>query len=215
MIPGTRVADAGSMIRFARSTALLPIALLFAFGACEQHPDGTRMPTERTPGNPIPAPHHAVCILRPVGDSGVTGLVNFWNMENGVRVVGKVTGLTPGKHGFHVHEYGDLRDTATGKSAGGHFNPENAPHGARTAEQRHVGDLGNIEANDQGVAEFDFRDQRIAMNGGHSILGRGLVVHAKEDDFGQPTGNAGARVAFGVIGVADPAESPSAESSGK
>jgi len=146
----------------------------------------------------------AVARIMAVGDSGVGGLVRFERSDTGVHVTGRITGLSPGKHGFHVHQFGDLSDTATGKSAGGHFAPRGMPHGHRTDEIRHVGDLGNIEANADGIAEIDLTDGTIQLDGPYSILGRAIVVHADADQFVQPTGAAGKRVGFGVIGIAKP-----------
>jgi Cu-Zn family superoxide dismutase len=78
------------------------------------------------------------------------------------------------------------------------------PHGGPTDVQRHVGDLGNIVADEQGNAHYDWTDTKLSFNGEDSIIGRGVIVHAGEDDLkSQPTGNAGARVACGVIGVAE------------
>lgn len=145
----------------------------------------------------------AVAELVAIGESGVTGSVKFVDMGDEVRVTGKVTGLTPGKHGFHVHEKGDLSDKETGKSAGGHFNPTDEPHGRPSDEERHIGDLGNIEANEDGVATIDMTDSVICLEGEHSIVGRALMIHQGEDQFTQPSGDAGDRVAFGKIEVAD------------
>ncbi|MCA9133707.1 MAG: superoxide dismutase family protein [Planctomycetales bacterium] len=148
------------------------------------------------------APAAAICLLQAVGDSQVSGTVRFRQVDAGIHVSGEVRGLSEGKHGFHVHEFGDLSDMREGKSAGGHFNPGDLPHGHREDEQRHVGDLGNIEAGADGVAKFEFTDRKITLAGSHSILGHALVVHAGEDKFTQPSGDAGGRVAVGVIGVA-------------
>jgi Cu-Zn family superoxide dismutase len=91
-------------------------------------------------------------------------------------------------------------------STGGHFNPEGLPHGGREAKERHVGDLGNVTADSNGVASFKMLDHKVKLSGPHSVIGRGLIVHAKEDDEKtQPTGDAGGRVAGGVIGVANDA----------
>jgi Cu-Zn family superoxide dismutase len=148
------------------------------------------------------APERARVDLQQIGDSGVTGVVRFERTGDTLHVSGRIEGLTPGKHGFHVHESGDLSDTQTGESVGSHFAPEGQPHGLQDAETRHVGDLGNIEAGEDGVAVIDIRDAHVKLHGEHSIIGRALVVHENEDDGGQPTGNAGGRVAFGVV-VAD------------
>ena len=140
----------------------------------------------------------AVAQLQPTAGNAVTGTVTFSSAANGVRVVAEVAGLTPGDHGFHVHQTGDC-SAPDGTSAGGHFNPEAHDHGPRTAEVRHVGDLGNLTVDADGNAHLDFVDTGIALSGEHSIVGRGVIVHASPDDYSQPTGNAGARVACGVI----------------
>jgi superoxide dismutase, Cu-Zn family len=147
-------------------------------------------------------PTRAVAVLHPTAGSKVEGQVTFAKSDGGVKISAHVTGLTPGKHGFHIHEFGDCT-AADGTSAGGHFNPAGAPHGAPTDAKRHEGDLGNIEANASGVADLEYVDSHAGFEGETSILGRGVIVHAGTDDFKtQPTGNAGGRVACGVIGVA-------------
>nr|MBD3621032.1 superoxide dismutase family protein [Sunxiuqinia sp.] len=143
----------------------------------------------------------AVCDLHPTGGNDVTGTVTFSQSGAGVVVVADVEGLTPGKHGFHIHQYGDC-SSLDATSAGGHFNPDEKQHGAPAAEMRHVGDLGNLEADQNGRATYEQVDSSISLNGDHSIIGRAIIVHAGEDDLtSQPTGNAGARVACGVIGI--------------
>jgi Cu-Zn family superoxide dismutase len=149
-------------------------------------------------------PTKAICIMQSLSGSKVTGVVYFTQKGDVIEITGKITGLTPGKHGFHVHEFGDLTNPE-GMSTGGHFNPDNKKHGSPHAEDRHVGDLGNIVADKDGVAELNFTDKIIKLHGPHSIIGRGLIVHAKEDDEKtQPTGDAGGRVGGGIIGVAAP-----------
>lgn len=86
----------------------------------------------------------------------------------------------------------------------GHFDPTGKPHGSPEAKERHIGDLGNIEAKEEGVAKFEMRDDKIQLTGPPSILGQSVVVHEQVDKFTQPSGDAGGRVAFGVIGVASP-----------
>ncbi|XP_075226338.1 superoxide dismutase 1 [Lycorma delicatula] len=150
-------------------------------------------------------PVKAVCVLN--GEQ-VKGTVYFEQGESDepVKVTGEVTGLGKGLHGFHVHEFGDNTNGCT--SAGPHFNPHNKEHGGPTDCDRHAGDLGNVTANDCGVANVDICDKGIALTGPLSIIGRTLVVHADPDDLGKgghelskTTGNAGARVACGVIGI--------------
>ncbi len=144
----------------------------------------------------------AVAVLNPVSGSGVTGVVTFTKVDNGIKVVADLQGLTPGKHGFHVHQWGDCT-APTGDSAGGHFNPEGKQHGAPASNERHVGDFGNITAGSDGKAHYEWTDQMIAFAGRDSIIGRGLIVHANPDDLvTQPAGNSGPKVACGAIGIA-------------
>ena len=117
-------------------------------------------------------------------------------------IKGTVTGLEPGLHGFHIHEFGDMTDGC--KSMGGHYNPDNVEHGDIT--QGHVGDLGNITADESGTAKFTIEAKRVELIGSRSVIGRGFVVHSDEDDLGKggdeeslKTGNAGDRLACGVI----------------
>jgi Cu-Zn family superoxide dismutase len=144
----------------------------------------------------------AVCVIHPTKGNKVSGLVTFTQEGDSIKVVADVEGLTPGKHGFHIHEYGDC-SAPDGTSTGGHFNPTNQPHGAPTDVLRHVGDLGNLVADKDGKAHYEWTDHVISFKGQNSIIGRGIIIHAGEDDLHtQPTGNAGARVACGVIGIA-------------
>ncbi len=135
--------------------------------------------------------------------TGVKGRVTFTQDGSTIHVHAEISGLTPGEHGFHIHEFGVWSED--GMASGGHFNPAMAPHAGREKSKRHVGDLGNINANANGNATLDVDDHMLSFHGPHSIIGRGLVVHEKVDDLKtQPTGNAGGRLAVGVIGVAKP-----------
>lgn len=115
---------------------------------------------------------------------------------------GTISGLEPGEHGFHIHEFGDMSDGC--KSMGAHYNPDNVNHG--DINDGHVGDLGNVEADQDGKADFSIKAHRVDLIGDRSVVGRGLVIHADEDDLGKggndeslKTGNAGDRLACGVI----------------
>lgn len=144
----------------------------------------------------------AVAVLQPTEGNAVHGIVTFTKVTEGIKVVADIEELSPGKHGFHIHEYGDC-SAPDGTSAGGHFNPNNMPHGAPTDLERHAGDLGNLEADAEGKAHYERIDNLISFSGLHSIIGHSIIIHAGEDDFTtQPTGNAGPRVACGVIGIA-------------
>ena len=146
--------------------------------------------------------HKAVAVLHPTQGNNASGTVYFSRTKNGVKVEADITGLSTGIHGFHIHEFGDCT-AADGTSAGGHYNPENQSHAGPDQAKRHLGDLGNIEADNSGNAHYERTDTQLKFDGRDSIIGRGVIVHAGEDDLvSQPSGNAGPRVACGVIGVA-------------
>ncbi|XP_049860082.1 superoxide dismutase [Cu-Zn]-like [Schistocerca gregaria] len=148
----------------------------------------------------------AVCVM--IGEV-VNGLIRFYQEKEDapVEITGEIKGLDKGKHGFHVHEFGDISDGCT--SAGPHYNPLAKDHGGPDDADRHIGDLGNVTADEDGVAKVCISDKLISLTGKHSIIGRTLVVHADPDDLGKgghplsrTTGNSGARVACGIIGLA-------------
>jgi superoxide dismutase, Cu-Zn family len=144
----------------------------------------------------------AIAVLHPTTGSNVAGTVTFTASGDSVKVVADITGLTPGKHGFHIHEFGDCSDPKA-VSAGGHFNPGHKQHGAPDAAERHAGDLGNMEADASGKAHLELTDRVMKLSGSDSIIGHAVIVHEKADDLKtQPTGDAGGRLACGVIGVA-------------
>jgi len=141
----------------------------------------------------------ATAMLHPTEGNNVQGTVTFTKAPNGVRIVAVVRNLEPGKHGFHIHEHGDC-SAHDASSAGGHFNPTGKKHGGPDNPERHVGDMGNLEADENGIAHYDRIDELMTLTGKDSIIGRSVVVHAGEDDLHtQPTGNSGARIACGVI----------------
>ena len=149
----------------------------------------------------------ATALLRSTQGNTAQGTVIFLQEGTAVRIVVDITGLSPGKHGIHIHEFGDC-SAADALSAGGHFNPANKAHGCADSKERHIGDLGNIEADRSGKVKVDWIDRKISLSGVNSIIGRSVVIKAKPDDcVTQPGGGAGPRVACGVIGVvAQPGE---------
>jgi Cu-Zn family superoxide dismutase len=152
-----------------------------------------------------PAIGVAIAVLHPTAGQHCHGIVRFSAQEDSIKVVADLEGLTPNqKHAFHIHQFGDCSST-DGMSAGGHYNPEGHQHGLPDAENRHAGDLGNVQADTDGKAHYEITVSNISILGQKNpILGRAVIVHAKPDDGGQPVGNAGGRIACGVIGAANP-----------
>ena len=180
--------------RMTFGTAVFAAVLTVLLGGCQPQ----RMEEQATTAS------KAVAAVHPTEGSGVHGTVTFTKSDGALRVVADIEGLTPGKHGFHLHEYGDC-SAPDATSAGGHFNPDGQAHSGPTAAERHCGDLGNLTAAADGRAHLDWTDPLLSFGGVHSIIGLAVILHAGEDDLtSQPTGNAGGRVACGVIGVAKP-----------
>jgi len=134
-----------------------------------------------------------------------TGVITFVQTDPNTCVISyDLKGMTPGLHGFHVHEKADFSNGCT--SAGPHYNPFGKKHGAPTDEERHVGDLGNVQAGEDGTSKGSITDSMIKLFGAQSVIGRSLMVHADPDDLGKggvelsfTTENAGARIACGEI----------------
>jgi Cu-Zn family superoxide dismutase len=147
------------------------------------------------------APARATAGLKATKGNKTIGEADFEQVGNKVRVVIFVEGLKPGQeHGLHIHEKGDC-SSGDGMSAGGHFNPHGKPHGHPKSSERHAGDLPSLSANKQGRAKVQVEvDGLTVAPGPASVVGRAVIVHADPDDYKtQPTGNAGARLACGVI----------------
>ena len=142
----------------------------------------------------------AVAELKPTQGNKAAGTVKFEEADGKVHVVADFTGLPPGKHGLHVHENADC-SAPDASSAGSHFNPGNKQHGAPNAAEHHAGDFGNIDADAAGRAHLDTTLSFVTVTDGpKSVVRHSVIVHAAPDDFKtQPTGNAGARLACGVI----------------
>lgn len=132
--------------------------------------------------------------------STITGTARFEDVKGGLKVTVTLTGVPDGEHALHIHEFGDCSDS--GKAAGSHYNPKGAPHGhaLKDAKKAHPGDLGNVTAKD-GKVTFEGVLPKPSLMGKLAVAGRSIVLHEKADEFSQPVGNAGGRIACGVIGV--------------
>lgn len=144
----------------------------------------------------------AVATLQSKSGSSTQGTVRFSPAGNKVSVIAEITGLKPNaEHGFHLHEKGDC-SSADGLSAGGHFNPGGKPHGHLAANEHHAGDMPNLkaDANGRATATFELSTVSIGTGAANDIMGKAVIVHRDPDDYkSQPVGNAGARLACGVI----------------
>ena len=134
-------------------------------------------------------------------DSKLSGKATFTEVDGGVQVKVQVAGAPTGKIATHVHEKGDC-SAPDGSSAGGPFNPASHPHALPPSAERHLGDLGNIDvgADGSGTTEITIKGASLKEGDPNSFLGKAIIVHAKQDDGGQPVGNAGGRIGCGVIG---------------
>ena len=142
----------------------------------------------------------AVATLAPTAGNSAHGTVEFQERSDGsVEVTARLNDVPPGTHGFHIHEKGDCGDN--GNAAGGHFNPGGNPHGAPNVGAHHAGDFGNIVADAAGNARMSFTTRSITLAAGErSAVGKAVILHAKADDLQtQPTGDAGGRIACGVV----------------
>ncbi len=167
-----------------RAASAITLAGALTLGACSDEPVG-----------------RAVAELEPAAGSTVTGTVDFTTTPDGTRIEANLQGLDSGLHGLHIHENGDC-SAPDASSAGGHFNPDDQPHGAPSdpAVAHHAGDLGNLRADENGEARATIVDSELTLLGEFGILQRSVIVHAQADDLeSQPAGEAGARVACGVI----------------
>ena len=142
----------------------------------------------------------AMAQLAPTQGNKVSGTVTFVQSGDKLKVFAEVSGLTPGLHGFHIHEKGDC-SAPDGTSAGGHFNPTSKPHGNPERGEHHAGDMVQLVADDKGIArQVSYIEGPTLGEGPGNIIGRSVIVHAALDDYKtQPTGNSGGRQACGVI----------------
>jgi len=189
------------MTKFSKSllTLFIGTVLMITLGCTQQNRQN-----EQQQDQPETNYTRAVAILHTVEGEEVSGTVHLEKTAEGVRVTAQVEGLETGNHGFHIHRYGDC-SAPDFTSAGGHFNPTGQEHGAPTQDNRHMGDMGNLAAGEDGTADIDYVDPVIKLNGADGVIGRAIVIHAGADDFeSQPSGAAGARIACGVIGIDGP-----------
>jgi Cu-Zn family superoxide dismutase len=143
----------------------------------------------------------ATAVVAPTKGNQASGTVQLRQKGEVVVVEAKITGLKPnGTHGFHIHEKGNC-SAADASSAGAHFNPGNAPHGGPSSEKHHAGDLGNLQADANGYAQATMEVSGITLGAdANSVINRAVIIHAAADDLSsQPAGNAGARIACGLI----------------
>lgn len=179
--------------------ALASIGLL-VLAACSSTPP----PAEPPPAKPVSTAQQAQAVLASASGSRVSGKLGFAPMGDGVHISGEVGGLPAnGQFGFHVHEKGDC-SAVDASSAGGHFNPTASTHGRANGPAHHAGDMDNISADASGVAQVNVHLHGVTLGGGalNDIANRAVIVHAAADDYrSQPAGNAGARVACGLIKV--------------
>jgi len=151
----------------------------------------------------------AICILDSQPNEVAKGVVRFEQagMFSRTRINGEFTGLASNhQHGFHIHQYGNLLEGC--KTAGPHYNPAGQTHGGPDEYIRHVGDLGNVNSDADGNGKYEGVDKQVQLFGPLSVIGRSCVLHRSTDDLGKggdeeslKTGNAGARIACGVIGL--------------
>jgi Cu-Zn family superoxide dismutase len=182
------------------------LAAVLALSGCASTPETTAAaPAPEAAAPQAPATStltSATANLAAASGSLVSGRLTLMPMDDGVHASGEIGGLKPNStHAFHIHEKGDC-SAADASSAGGHFNPTSQPHGRVTHPQHHAGDNDNLVANAEGVAKVDAHFPGVVLGGGGAtdVVGKAIIVHADPDDYTtQPTGNAGARIACGVI----------------
>lgn len=202
-----------------RSAWVLPLAVVLILIACGPPVQQARTTDQaaasapqdqmdQEPAKPETRLSAAVVLAAAPESPGFSGTVTFTPVKDGVRLVAAVKGAPPGRHGLHLHENGECSHDPAGKhfsSAGGHFNPTGAAHACPPAEPRHAGDFGNLEVGADGTGRLEITTNLISLTGAASAVGKAVIFHTGEDDCKtQPTGNAGGRLACGVVELANP-----------
>lgn len=192
-----------AIIALALTTTLTTSTVLAAALSTEQTQQSAATSTASTATTPTTTASSAIAVIVPTKGNQAVGSVSFVKVEGGVEIIADIMHLTPGTHGFHIHEFGDC-SAADATSAGAHFNPYDKPHGGPGEALHHAGDLGNLIADPSGNAHYEHTDATLSLDGPNSIIGRSIVIHANTDDLqSQPAGNSGARIGCGVIGIAN------------
>jgi Cu-Zn family superoxide dismutase len=187
----------------------LALSLLFPVAICiaatpATPPSNPATNAPATAAAPLPPRTTAKVSLTPAAGSSVKGDLTLTNEGTAVSIRGELTGLAPGKeHGFHLHEVGEC-SLPDFKSAGEHFNPTKDPHGGPSATARHLGDIPNAKADENGRGTINVTLKGVTLvdkdGGPNQIVGKALVVHAMPDDYKtQPSGGSGDRISCGVI----------------
>lgn len=179
----------------------------------EPNADAAAAAAELSGGEPM----RARAVLQPTRGSQVSGMIEFEPRDDGsVMISAEIDGLEPGQHGFHIHQSGDC-SAPDASSAGEHFAPDDAPHGSPedAPSEHHAGDLGNVNADDGGMADARIVDEELELVGETGVVGRAVIVHENRDDLeSQPSGDAGDRVACGVVRMLDETKSRQRDSRG-
>lgn len=200
--------------RFGAISLILSVLLVFTVGLPKSHASELKSQgiavaiaseLEQPAAVPMMALSSAKAIVKSTTDpSEVLGEAVFTELETGLEIAVILNNAPSGTHAFHIHEMGSCAEN--GKAAKGHFNPDNVKHGYLPTdgfENAHAGDLGNIEINGDGRGMVDLTVEGLSLEQGkHAIANRSVILHAKADDYGQPTGNAGDRVGCGIINLA-------------
>ena len=161
--------------------------------------------------------HRGIALVISAGENPkIHGYLHFDDRPAGLmssgymRIFGDLYNLPPGEHGMHIHEKGDPQKCCNADlmKLGEHYNPLNRDHAGLIGCNRHLGDLGNINVDEQGKTYIDITAPHISINGKYSVLGRSIVIHQNKDDLGlggdylsKKNGNSGARIAYGIIGL--------------